>query len=279
MTITVDTTGLSANLNALHDAMIGRGQIADAGTLVKDEARLLLKAIIKLTPPKNLAQGRNAIKQDLFGGRNIGGNQRSRGIFFILQNWMENQEASRNTTRLWTTKKGDVFGVENTKYKPSATISEMREHHFRNRSNRTKQVSTAGSRDRQVGRWRFIDRVAVGKTAARRYLLDAGKTVGWMKGGWANSYVALGGKVKAWIGRHVGKAHGQIIELVLTGETPSIAFHNTTKNIGVNIRQIEAAVKQRQIAIARRIKLILSGYSKDVAAGLRAKRKAKSTDI
>ena len=62
----VDTRQFSARIEELHDALIGKGRAGDAATVFEDEARKFLETVIKVTPPKNRAQGNQAVKDDMY---------------------------------------------------------------------------------------------------------------------------------------------------------------------------------------------------------------------
>ena len=135
------------------------------------QMRLALKRIMSFTPPKTLAQGRFAILGDLLGGRSIGGAsgvQKSRGIF--IQHDGEPMRVSENTVALFYGKDGRIWGSEKEQYRPNASIREMRGHHNAYKSPLTGKVTKAGSWDRTIGRWKFVDRMVVGKSAMKRYL-------------------------------------------------------------------------------------------------------------
>ena len=51
MTVSVDSRKFNDQLSALHDALVGSGQSSDIAALIKDEARLLLKEVLKFTLP------------------------------------------------------------------------------------------------------------------------------------------------------------------------------------------------------------------------------------
>ena len=56
----------------MHDALVGSGQSSDIAALIKDEARLLLKEVLKFTLPlkKNTTsdrkQGEKAVERDIY---------------------------------------------------------------------------------------------------------------------------------------------------------------------------------------------------------------------
>jgi hypothetical protein len=100
--------------------------------------------------------------------------------------------------------------------------------------------------------------------------------VGRRKAAWAKSFTALGGTVSRWIGRHVGGAKGEF-HFNQDPLHPSIVMINRAPGIGQDLHFVQGALRIRYEAIGRRLRLIISGYSKDVAHGLKIQRHAHKT--
>lgn len=180
----------------------------EAPVVVKEQAKLLVeRAQTGFTPPKSKYMGVNAIKQDIFGGRRIGTLQKSRGIFLKLgQKWINEAQQNGGTVKLWANKKGEVYGVEKTDFQPNASVQQMRAVHKRfYGKGKQIRVSTAGARDRHIGRWRFMDRMAVSDEAASRYLDFMAKRVGSLKAGWNKALKMVGGRIQSMAKRHQEK--------------------------------------------------------------------------
>lgn len=277
----IDTRQFNAQLNALSDALIGKGKMGDAATVLQDGARLLIKQIMNFTPPtkhgaKNpKTQGEVAIRKDLMGGRNIGPHAKSQGIFFAIKPWMPQDEHDQ-TVRLFSKKNGDTFGVEKELYRPQASMAVMSAHHKKHRSRRTGRVTTAGSKDRQIGRWKFIDRMAVEEKTLAKYVLSQQKKVGYMRAGWMKAADSVNLKVRSpWIKRHRFTRQGVGDSRLVNTKQPYVIIGNRTQGIDRIRGQVQSALRARTEAMGRRIKLILSGYSKDVARGIRPRKRAK----
>ena len=87
---------------------------------------------------------------------------------------------------------------------PNPTESDLRNVH---QSARDKygHVTTAGSKDLVVGRWRWLNMAIAPEDRVQAYIDKKKWMVGQAKGGWAAGFMAFGGKIspKGWIGRHV----------------------------------------------------------------------------
>lgn len=166
-------------------------------TALRIQGRLLTERLIRMTPPKSRAQGRRRVRIDI--GRLFFG-QNEKGKAQALEPGREGTEGPDNV-RLWVAKDGRVFGVERQLYRPDATLEEIAKHHQKYRDKRGR-VSTAGTRDREVGRWRFLDRLVVDGDRVKEYADQRQELTGQAKGGWARAVATLGGRVSSWIGEH-----------------------------------------------------------------------------
>lgn len=108
----------------------------------------------------------------------------------------------RDAVRIFATKKGEVYGIDLQNFKPNATMEEMARVHEQHRTKRGR-VTQAGSKDRIVGRWRWLEVLITSKRATDAFIKGKKKAVGQAKGGWAAGLTTLGGRVPNWIGRHL----------------------------------------------------------------------------
>lgn len=248
----------------------------DGPEVMKDEARLLLKQVIGFTPPRNKSQGEGAIAADLLGGRKLRDGNRSVGIIQPIKPFMTPPESGVDRPQ-WISKDGTLYGVENHYWKPEAGYGDIRPLHKASKTKRGR-VSTAGSY-RQVGRWKWVDRIFTTYENAGAYVKEIQKRVGNLKAGWAVAYMNLGGKTRKWISRHVnsGRAKGTGGRLQGSKEMPWIEIGNYAYGVREMGRIVNNALKARSSAMARRIKLVMSGYSADMARGMRAQSRARRT--
>jgi hypothetical protein len=225
----------------------------DAATVFEDESRLFLKQVIRFTPPKTKAQGEAAITRDL--GQ----------LFTAVDENMLNtigSEHGLSAIDVWlTTANGERKELDWRKIDP--TGAGMKEFHYRNRDSRGRAFHLKRQRGQK---WYAPYVVSFEDMAAYRDKMKA--RVGRRKAAWAKSYVALKGTVAAWIGRHIGGAKGEF-HISTNPSRPAIVMINRAAGIGQDTHIVSSALRARYQAIGKRMRLIASGYSKDVAQGIR----------
>lgn len=126
--------------------------------------------------------GKNAVRKDLAGKSGMGG-----VIFVVLETTKAHWETltAQGTQELaFKRKDGSVYGVERDYYDPTPSTKTMYEHHTRFRSKVTGRVTTAGTKNRKVGRWKFVDRLHLRKSSLNAYVREMQKDVGKTKAGW-----------------------------------------------------------------------------------------------
>lgn len=262
MTFTLDTSEFSRAASSLRAATR-----KDARMILKQQGRLAVRDAVKMTPPFRTGgqnepfnvqrkMGEAAIRMELIGGRGDStGSARYAGIFTLIEPWMNKFKVKRRrgkkskatvtkTVRLFITKKGRVYGVDRELYRPNASISEMDAHHQKYRSTRTGKVTQAGARTRDVGRWRFIEKMAVNGSRFRAYLRHVFAKVGKAKAGWP--ITQSGNKVPRWIMRHA--TGGIWIDATNHPTQPSITFGNNVQYIqgsGAELRIMQRVFANR----------------------------------
>jgi hypothetical protein len=232
-------------------------------------ARLLCVELSRRTQPfgneQAKAVGEKAIVRDLLGR----GMQRA-GIFSVIGQAISNsyQEYATGNIRLFVRKDGTVYGTDRAHFMPDATESDMRAFHKRFFVGG--KMSSAGSRTRDIGRWRFIEKMFVPQGAMDSYTQARLKTVGWAKAGWASCAKELrkvftGSAVKGipnFVRRH-NSYNSDVIDQTSNAAEPSVTLINTTPYIDkilpiteqINAlavvkakmkRQLETILKKRQ---------------------------------
>jgi len=199
-------------------AEIGIDVTDDANASLKQHARLLARNLAFQTAPFGLSKesqrmGENTIRGDILGRlARVDERTTNRQPLFFVINESHVKKFSKKSPdgiqKLWVSKDGRVYGVEETFFKPDASIEEMRAHHkkyFKN-GRRTR----AGSFTRDIGRWRFIDKMTVGKDSMKKYLKWIFLRVGLSKAGWVKAGSRFGKvtKIPAWVSRHLPNAKG-----------------------------------------------------------------------
>jgi len=255
VTMDLDTSKLNALTEQLHDALVAQG--GDASAIFRDEAMLFLRQVIRLTPPKTRQQGEAAIDRDLMK------------VFTPVNgDFLDDLviEHGHNNIDEWlTTAGGEKRHVKFTYL--DNTGGPMADFHNKNRdrSGRTHNLKHQNS-----DAWYAPYVVSYELFAA--YAKKVKARVGRRKAAWAMSLMGMGGKAARWISRHVPGAKGEFHLTV--GDKPSVVMINRTPGIGDDLRIVRSALRVREEAIAKRIRLVLSGYSKDVAQGIRIQRHA-----
>jgi len=247
--------------------------------VMKEVARAFVKDCMKMTPPFGgqpvkeswKAQrdiGMAAIKGDLFGGtRGSQGKTKRVGIFEQMPKaWLDTvikDQGDDETTVYWHDKSGKPFGAERQLFRPDATSVPMREHH--KRYFRGGRMSSAGTKDRQIGRWKWIDKMIVPPQAATRYLRLMQSRVGTAKSGWVKAAQGLGLKgIPKWITRQRGASHG-IFKVGRAKGWPQYT-------VGNSVPYIQS--KGRELGIIRRaLRFRIVAMRKQLASTLRANRR------
>lgn len=257
----IDTSKLNSRILELHDALIAQG--GDVESIFRDEARLFLRQVIRLTPPKTREQGEAAIKRDLMK------------IFTpVNQDFLDDLiiEHGHNNIDAWITSAVDPGVKRHVMFDyASNTGTEMADFHQRNRDNR--------------GRTRPLKRMASGWYSPfavsfedfASYRDKVLKRVGMRKAGWGVSLIGMAGKVAGWIRRHVDSKQAKGELHLVAADKPSVTMINRSPGIGQDVRTVNSALRVRSQAIGRRIRLILSGYSEDVARGIKIQRRAHAS--
>lgn len=257
---------------------IGRWAAAsgkEIGEAFRIQARLLAHELIQRTPPfsgksiKRIMDARNAVMSaDLEGmtARQVGARRVEkdiRSIFWTPEiartEWGVRQRCEgRQAIRMFANKKGEVYGVDEANFLPNATHQQLSAVHQRNRTGRG-GVSRAGRKTRDIGRWKWMDVVVTSKQAIDEYIRKKVANVGRGKGGWAQSFMALGGRMSrgGWIGRHAEKVGASSINLQPFNADITLINKSEWASGGDDMRIIPAAIAGRNIRIVKDMERIL----------------------
>lgn len=253
----------------------------DLGKIIKQEGGNVAKSIMMIVPPTGThehkktgkpvtsgmtkaakAQGENAIKSDLFGGRTrrVGSASRQKmetslGIFQRIGS-SELMPPRRNRTETASIK----LGWETSKkiriyfkfWQPNASMSAMGTFHrrFRNNYGRIGYVS-----QNTVGRWKVQDQMWIANSTADAYLAEVQSRVGYSKAGAAAAALACGIRVPSWIRRHASKAGTTSYNF---GQNPYIIGTATSNKIPDIQRYYDAALKFREKVTLEKVKRLLA---------------------
>ncbi len=152
------------------------------------EGRQLALRLVKLTPPRTLAQGKKAVARDI-----------SRAIRPLRPSDFESREIRRLIRRhdysaleavfARFPEKSDLRGV-------SVVQAQLPEMHAQVRASRGRVL-------------RFQRRVTPDAERVRDYIRSTQEHVGRGRSGWAVALIALGGKPQAWVLRHTKRDTGE----------------------------------------------------------------------
>jgi hypothetical protein len=202
-------------------------------------ARLLCVELARRTQPFGNSEavkqkGEKAIIRDLLGK---GGSGTTRAGLFMGSNASEDEGfryyAEGPNVRLFISKDGHAYGTDKTFFRPNASQDEMRAFHKGKFVNG--KMSSAGSRTRDVGRWKFIEKMIVGKDALKTYVDKQILKVGWVKSAWAACANELPSVISgqatrgipAWVTRH-DSPNSDVKNRLNDKENPRVVLKNRT---------------------------------------------------
>lgn len=244
---------------------------------IETDARGSMLDIIAITPPGSegallksgkkgegaIERGRAAIRRDLLGGR------KRAGIFMALDDGLINSALNTGlyqteNVRLFVRKDGTVYGTERSLFRPEASIAEMDAHHHKYWKNG--RMTSAGSRDRTIGRWRFVDKMVVRKSTMESYLNYLYDRIGIMAGGWGKGAQQVGAKLPKIVKKHASGA----CKVTLNKTSFSIEITNTVSyflmadmsrriqfvlNSGKRQKRVQNSIRYQIRAVLRAAKL------------------------
>jgi len=262
VTTDLDFSRLNSRIEELHDALASQG--GDASMVFQDEARLFLKQVIRLTPPKSREQGEAAIDRDMM--------KLFEPVNADFLDDMILEHGHSNVDAWLTTAGGERKHIKWTYL--DNTGGPMANFHNRNRDNRGRAYNLKRQNDPNT--WYAPYVVSYENFTAYKNRIKS--HVGRRKAAWGKSFKALGGALSRWIDRHLAGAKG---EFLFNGDLthPSITMINRAPGIGQDVHFVQGALRVRYEAIGRRLRLIVSGYSKDVARGIKIQRQAHKTPV
>jgi len=256
MTAELDTTRFIAAMGQVHDALIGAGNETDAKNLVRDESRRLVQQIMRFTPPKDRRQGEQAIEREL-------GSLFSEAAPMTIDE-IGSKHGLRQIDAFLTKKDGTKLPIHWDNLDPMGQNMQRYHHHYQNRRGRV-PINVSGN---TLGDWRARVVIPIGSKQA--YIDKIKKRVGRWKASWAKLATELGLSVPSWISGHLPSPHaiGDISGLN-DSAFPVITLGSRAPGVGSQADKVRAALRVRSVAMVRRAALIVSGYNKDLARGMR----------
>ena len=203
-------------------------------------ARLLCVELARRTQPfgvddKAKKVGEKSITRDL---RGRGGSGTVRAGIFGVANFEKDEGfawyAKGPNVRLFITKDGKVYGTDKSFFRPNASKGELRTFHKSKFVNG--KMSSAGGRDRTIGRWRFTEKMFVDQSTLDSYVDSQILKVGWAKSAWAACArelrkVTSGSATRlipTWVTRH-DSPNSDVIDNSRDLNNPRVTLTNATK--------------------------------------------------
>ena len=263
MPIDIDTTRLNGLCVELSDALTAQGQNGDLTAIVIDETRRLVAQIVKFIPPQTQAVGNAAIKRELkslFSEASVG-----------LIDAVGSEKGIKNIDKFIGGKDGKPLRLRWDHLDPMG--ERMKPLH---RSYLDTRGKVRRGKASPAGEWRA--RVVVPQGTVDPYIKSVQKRVGRAKASWAQVSMLLGNvAVPAYIKRHFPSPFAISIVHLSDGSFPSVTFGSRSPGVSRQSARIHDAVRVRCEAMAKRIKLIASGYSSDLAKGMKIAARAART--
>lgn len=266
-TVTIDTTGYNEVVADLLSALCGSGEDADAATIIREEAGRLATQIVRFTPPQSQKQGKMAVETEL--GRLISEAKPS-----LLESITE--EFGTSNIRAFRGKKGKQKLELNWKHVvKSGSESELKKLHYSYKNRRGKIGRFKKSDDTH---WRA--EIVVPKGTKGKYIKLMQSHVGRWKASWCTiiSQLRIQSKIQPWVMAHVPSPFGSGESMLSDSKFPSVEFGSSAPSVSSQRHVISEAVRVRKEAVTRRVRLVLSGYNKDLARGMRIQSRAARTN-
>lgn len=203
--------------------------------VVRTEARLGLQMIIRLTPPKNLKQGKQAVTNDMGKAYRV----------MVTSTWKS--EAIREAIE-----RADARALQ-------AILDQISPGRYRTYQQFTKTVVKRNRRGRTIKQ--KPKPVFFESSEQKAYLQKIQGNVGLARAGWNEAAANLGVKIPKWVARH-GNGHGSHFEIRNSPTSYTIEARNNSVKIPGYQRTVDSALKLRAKNLNRNIDAVLKGKAK-----------------
>lgn len=211
---------------------------ADAQTLLKEEMRLVLRDIVRFTPPKTLAQGRKAVAGDV-----------TRAISPLDQtSFGRAKEETRTRMRAMIAKRDNV-GLQ-------AAINAMGGRRWIVKAFSPSDHTSKRNRYGRVRRSQFT--LTTDESKLKRYLASVQRRVGLAKAGWNAAASAVGLRLPSWVRKH-GAMLGSYTPPTNGPSTEIVATNRSTKIPNYYERHVWPAVRSRVRSIQSELRRLVAG--------------------
>jgi hypothetical protein len=235
------TVDIDSDQFALAASRYVREVGASMPKVLKAQTRLLLRDVLKFTPPKSYAQGRAAVKRDF--GRAI--------AVLDGESFSRSPQRLREALREAITQKdiGRLNAILKSAGMPGTVVPFDASLHRRLQNSRGHVAKWSG--------FYTIDRRAW--EARLNKLLAA---VGWARAGWNAAADKVGLRMPSWVAKHQNGG-GACIEI--EGNIPTIEITHRSSKIPNYSRSVRDALKNRVRTMNKDVERLLNGAAKGIA--------------
>lgn len=270
----IDTSGLQFVLGGLRNALIGTG--GDISTITRDESKLLALGISKVAAPRDRKKTAERIDKSV----------RSKFMALSEKSDFEDNTGKEGHTgvKWYRCDKDFLFGVARDSDMRHADPQTVANIYYKAKKIQGKtRLLLNFKHPRKHQRVAIITKIITSKSVLKKAIAIVQKGIGKLPASWFATAKQLDTSLVApeWMERHIkgNKTTKSITDA--TGlanlEHPSITFGSKAVGVTKFDRAIQFAVNLREKKVAARLRLVLSGYSKDVAQGIKVRRHAKQT--
>ena len=263
-------------INGIQNALIATG--GDTSEVTKDESRLLAMQLMKLTQP----QDRKALESKI--ERNV------RNRFILLDMDLSTNDqglgVSANGTKWYAADKNFLYGSDsNAKDYRRAQGDQIADAFYSSKVSGGKARLIYGfkhpHKHQQVA---ILRRIITSKASLARGVKLVQQAIGKLAASWFATAKTINqdSSAPAYVSRHITRGTQSTKSITdLSGlhqpANPSVTFGSKARGAASKKAHnlIEFALHVREQKLAARLKLILSGYSKDVTQGIKVQRRAK----
>lgn len=266
----IDVSGLQYAISGLQSALIGTG--GDVSTIVADESKLLAKEIAHLIGPLDRKKTEDRIEKSV------------RSKFLALDditNSKFNAKGGTSGNVVWYRCDANfLYGAEKDRDMRKASGEALADVYYSSRmlKGRTRIIADF-SPARKHQKVAITARIITSKASLMRAVKSVQTAIGKLKASWFSTAKSIDHSLVGpqWIERHIkgNRTTKSITDLTSMNvpEAPAVTFGSKALGNDKFTRLIDFAVKVRTKKVMARLDLVLSGYSHDVAAGIKAKRR------
>lgn len=280
ITTTIDTAELDFMLNGVKNSLIGSG--GDISELTKDESRLLALQLTKLNYPRSRPALADKIAKNVssrFALLDIDNSKSEHGLG-IGNN-------GEGNTSWYAADRNFLYGSDSeAKDYRKASGDQVRDAFYSSKVSNGKARLVYGftKSHRQHQRVAILRRIMVSKASLNRGIKAVQLSIGKLAASWFATAKTIDSSSNApeWVARHLTRGTHTTksitdLSALHKYDHPSVTFGSTAVAAGSKkgIAQIKFALKVREKKLAARLNLILSGYSNDVAQGIKVHRHHK----